>query len=178
MPDATRLCLEERKKFLQRRLKNKTKFSSNWRKLQTRIKKIDRRIANIRGNHRHQFTNTVTKNHGVVYGDDLSVKTMSKSAQGTIKAPGKNVKQKSRLNRLLLAQDKLCEAGTRRSDSSTVCLRAVGIFGLQAGEEVKGFEPFRATRTRKENPQRRSRRTVCRLSLDKSLDPRWRFCRA
>jgi len=33
--------------------------------------------------------------------------------------------------------DKLCEAGTRRSDSSTVCLRAVGIFGLQAGEEVK-----------------------------------------
>jgi putative transposase len=74
------------------------------KKLQTRIKRIDHRIANIRGNHRHQFTNTVTKNHGIVYGDDLSVKTMAKSAQGTMKAPGKNVKQKSRLNRLLLAQ--------------------------------------------------------------------------
>jgi putative transposase len=96
--------LEERKKFLQRRLKNKTKFSSNWRELQTRVKKIDRRIANIRGNHRHQFRNTITKNHGVVYGDDLSIKNMTKSARGTIDAPGKSVKQKSGLNRSILAQ--------------------------------------------------------------------------
>jgi hypothetical protein len=57
-----------------------------------------------------------------VYGDDLSVTTMSKSAQGRMEAPSKNVKQKSRLNRLLQARG---------------WTRAVGIFGLQAEEEVK-----------------------------------------
>jgi putative transposase len=102
MPNTVRL--EERKKFLQRQLKNKTKFSSNWKKLQSRIKKLDHPISNIRENHRHQFTNAVTQNHGTVLGDDLDIKSMSKSAKGTMDAPGRNVKQKSGLNRSILAQ--------------------------------------------------------------------------
>lgn len=102
LPDTKRL--EERKKIQQRRLKNKTKFSQNWKKLQARIKKIDHQISKIRENHRHQFTHTITKNHGVVYGDDLNIKNMSKSAKGTVETPGKNVKQKSGLNRSILAQ--------------------------------------------------------------------------
>lgn len=102
MPDTSRL--EERKKFLQRRLKNKIKFSSNWKKLQLRIRKIDCQISNIRANHRHQFTNTVTKNHGAVYGDDLEIKRMTKSAKGTKEEPGKNVRQKAGLNRSLQRQ--------------------------------------------------------------------------
>lgn len=102
MPDTARL--EERKKFLQRRLKNKKKFSSNWKKLHIRIRKLDRRVTDIRNNCRHQFTNAVTKKHSVVYGDDLAIKNMSKSAKGTAEEPGKNVKAKSGLNRVLLAQ--------------------------------------------------------------------------
>jgi putative transposase len=102
LPDASRL--EERKKFLQRRLKNKVKFSSNWKKLQLRIKKIDRQVSNIRANRRHQFTNTITKNHGIVYGDDLEIKKMTKSAKGTMEQPGKNVRQKTGLNRSLQRQ--------------------------------------------------------------------------
>jgi len=31
----------------------------------------------------------------------------------------------------------LCEAGTHRSDSRSFCLSAVGISGLEAGEDVK-----------------------------------------
>jgi putative transposase len=102
MPDTSRL--EQRKRFLQRRLKNKSKFSSNWKKLQQRIKKIDQRISNIRDNHHHQFTNTITKNHGIVYGDDLEIKNMTKSAKGTAENPGKKVRQKAGLNRSMQAQ--------------------------------------------------------------------------
>ena len=96
--------LEARKKFLQRQLRRKTKFSSNWKKLQAKIARVVQRITSIRNNHRHQFTNTLTKNHGVVFSGDLSVKNMSASAAGTVANPGKNVKQKSGLNRAILAQ--------------------------------------------------------------------------
>jgi putative transposase len=102
LPNTSRL--EERKKFLQKKLKNKVKFSSNWKKLQLRIRKIDCQVSNIRNNHRHQFTNTITKNHGIVYGDDLEIKKMTKSAKGTKEEPGKNVRQKSGLNRSLQRQ--------------------------------------------------------------------------
>jgi putative transposase len=97
-------AFEARKKFLQRQLRHKTKFSNNWKKLQAKIAKVVQRITNIRNNHRHQFTNTLTKNHGVVFSGDLSVCNMSASAAGTVANPGKNVKQKSGLNREILAQ--------------------------------------------------------------------------
>ena len=102
LPDTA--SLDARKKFLQRQLRHKKKFSGNWKKLQTKIAKVVRRITNIRMNHRHQFTNTLTKNHGVVFSGDLSVRNMSASAAGTIEKPGKNVKQKAGLNRAILAQ--------------------------------------------------------------------------
>jgi putative transposase len=102
LPDTAKL--EKRKAFLQRRLKNKKKFSSHWKKEQARISKVIQRITNIRKNHRHQFTNTVTQNHGIVYGDDLNIKNMSQSAKGTMEKPGKNVRAKSGLNRSILAQ--------------------------------------------------------------------------
>jgi putative transposase len=102
LPDT--VSLEARKRFLQRQLRHKTKFSSNWKKLQARIAKVVQRITDIRNNHRHQFTNTLTKNHGVVFSGDLSVKSMSVSAVGTVEKPGKNVEAKSGLNREILAQ--------------------------------------------------------------------------
>jgi|SRR5271156_585316 len=102
LPDTA--SLDARKKFLQRQLRHKTKFSSNWKKLQAKIAKVGQRITNIRKNHRHQFTNAITKNHGVVFSGDLAVKSMSASAAGTLANPGKNVKQKSGLNRSILAQ--------------------------------------------------------------------------
>jgi putative transposase len=102
LPDTVKW--EERKKTLQRRLKNKKKFSSNWKKLQAKIAKTIQRVTNIRKNHRHQFTNMITQNHGIVYGDDLNIKNMSKSSKGTMEKPGKNVRAKSGLNRSILAQ--------------------------------------------------------------------------
>ena len=89
---------------LQKRLKRKTKGSSNWKKLVAKISKLHHQIANIRKNFLHQISNTVSKNHATVYVEDLQVKNMSKSAKGTMENPGKMVKQKSGLNRAILDQ--------------------------------------------------------------------------
>jgi len=42
------------------------------------------------------------KSHGIVVVEALSIRSMTKSAAGTIEAPGKNVAQKRGLNRSLL----------------------------------------------------------------------------
>ncbi|WP_240733209.1 RNA-guided endonuclease InsQ/TnpB family protein, partial [Histophilus somni] len=42
--------------------------------------------------------------HAMIYVEDLQVANMSKSAKGTVEAHGKNVKQKSGLNRSILDQ--------------------------------------------------------------------------
>ena len=89
---------------LQRQLKRKTKGSNNWKKLVAKIGKLHHRIANIRKNFLHQISHTISKNHAIVYIEDLKVGNMSKSAKGTVENPGKMVKQKSGLNRAILDQ--------------------------------------------------------------------------
>ena len=89
---------------LQRQLKRKTKGSNNWKKLVAKIGKLHKRIANIRKNFLHQISNTISKNHATVYIEDLKVGNMSKSAKGTMENPGKNIRQKSGLNRAILDQ--------------------------------------------------------------------------
>ena len=95
---------ENRKAFYQRTLKNKTKFSSNWKKVQQKIRKLDSRIANIRKDKTHKFTSTYCKSHAVIVLGDLNIKSLSASAAGTTEKPGKKVKQKSRLNHAILRQ--------------------------------------------------------------------------
>ena len=89
---------------LQKQLKHKTKFSKNWQKLKAKISKLHHKIANIRNNHLHQISHQISQNHAIVYVEDLQVANMSKSAKGTAERHGKNVKQKSGLNRAILDQ--------------------------------------------------------------------------
>jgi len=89
---------------LQRRFKHKTKFSKNWQKLKAKIAKLHYKIANIRKNHLHQISNIISKNHAIVYVEYLKVTNMSKSAKGNVEQHGRNVKQKSGLNRAILDQ--------------------------------------------------------------------------
>ena len=89
---------------LQKRLKNKTKGSKNWQKLKAKIAKLHHKIANCRKDYLHKISNKISKNHAIVYVEDLQVANMSKSAKGTAEQPGKNVKQKSGLNRAILDQ--------------------------------------------------------------------------
>jgi len=79
---------------LQKQFKHKTKFSKNWQKLKAKIARLHYKISNIRKNHLHQISNIISKNHAIVYVEDLKVANMSKSAN----------KQKSGLNRSILDQ--------------------------------------------------------------------------
>ena len=89
---------------LQKQFKNKTKFSKNWQKLKAKISKLHQKITNIRKNHLHQISSTISKNHAIVYVEDLKVTNMSKSAKGNAEQHGKNVTAKSGLNRAILDQ--------------------------------------------------------------------------
>lgn len=102
--------LEKRKSCLQRRLKHKIgtkkfeKKSGHWIRNNAAILKIDRKIADIRQNFNHQTSADIVNRYSTVVVEKLNIKNMSASASGTIEEPGKNVKQKSGLNRSILRQ--------------------------------------------------------------------------
>jgi len=87
---------------LQRRMQRKKKFSNNWKKAKARITKLHSKIANIRKDFVHKASNDISKNHAVVFVEDLQVKSMSASSKGTREKPRKRVAQKSGLNRAIL----------------------------------------------------------------------------
>lgn len=74
---------------LQKRLKNKTKGSNNWLKLKAKIAKLHHKISNTRKDYLHKISNKISKNHAIVYVEDLQVANMSKSAKGNLEQPGK-----------------------------------------------------------------------------------------
>ncbi|WP_335807964.1 transposase [Gallibacterium anatis] len=89
---------------LQKRLKNKVKFSQNWQKLKAKIANLHHKIANCRKDFLHKISTQISKNHAMIYIEDLQVANMSKSAKGTAEQHGKNVAAKSGLNRAILDQ--------------------------------------------------------------------------
>jgi putative transposase len=95
---------QQRLSWYQRAMSRKTKFSSNWKKAKARVQKIHARIANVRRDFLHKSTTAISKNHAIVCIEDLQVRNMSKSAAGSSKAPGRNVKAKSGLNKAILDQ--------------------------------------------------------------------------
>jgi putative transposase len=96
--------LENKLAIEQRKLRHKQKFSCNWKKQQCRIAVIHTKIANARYDYLHKISTEISKNHAVIMIEDLKVSNMSRSAKGTEEKPGKNVKQKSGLNRRILDQ--------------------------------------------------------------------------
>lgn len=88
----------------QRRMSRKVKFSNNWKKAKARVQKIHTGIANARKDFLHKTTTTISKNHALVCIEDLQVGNMTKSSKGTSEQPGKQVSQKSGLNRSILDQ--------------------------------------------------------------------------
>ena len=62
------------------------------------------RIANVRLDFLHKNSYAISQNHAMVVVEDLQVSNMSRSAAGTVEQPGKNVKQKTGLNRAILDQ--------------------------------------------------------------------------
>ena len=88
----------------QRAMSRKQKFSNNWKKAKANVQKIHARIGNARRDYLHKATTAISQNHAMVCIEDLQVRNMSRSAAGTIEAPGKNVRAKSGLNKSILDQ--------------------------------------------------------------------------
>ena len=96
--------IESRIAILQKRKAKSDKFSDRWKHFGRIVAKLHSRIARIRKDFLHKTSSELSKNHGAIAMEDLRVKNMSKSASGTIDAPGRNVAQKSGLNRSILRQ--------------------------------------------------------------------------
>lgn len=88
----------------QRVLSRKVKFSNNWKKQKGKITKLHSAIANIRQDYLHKTITSISQNHAMIVIEDLQVRNMSKRASGTLENKGRNVKQKSGLNRSILDQ--------------------------------------------------------------------------
>jgi len=96
--------LENKLSNEQRKLSRKVKFSANWNKQKKKITKIYGKNADSRKDYLHKASTTISKNHAIVYVEDLKIANMSRSASGTKDAPGRNVKAKSGLNKAILDQ--------------------------------------------------------------------------
>ena len=88
----------------QRKLALKVKLSNNWIKQKRKVNRIHQRIANLRHDFLHKESTKISKSHAVIVVEDLQVSNMTRSAKGTLEAPGRYVAQKSGLNKAILDQ--------------------------------------------------------------------------
>ena len=56
-----------------------TSPAHHWKKAKVKVSKLHNKIANIRKDFVHKLSNDLSKNHAVVFVDDLSIRNMSKS---------------------------------------------------------------------------------------------------
>lgn len=88
--------------FLERRLARCSSGSGRRAKALHRLNRFRSRINRRIHDWRHKSTTALSKNHGLIAVEGLTLKGMTASAKGTVEAPGNKVAQKSGLNRALL----------------------------------------------------------------------------
>jgi putative transposase len=81
---------------------NRGRYSRRLRRTIAQIAALRARQARRRLDFTHKLTTDLAKSHGWVGIEDLPVKNMTRSADGTVDAPGRNVRQKAGLNRAIL----------------------------------------------------------------------------
>jgi putative transposase len=96
--------LSDKRAKLQRKLARQRKFSNNWSKTKGKIARLDHKATNRRRGHAHRISRDWAKNHDHVKMEDLRIPNMTATAKGTVENPGRNVAQKSGLNRSILDQ--------------------------------------------------------------------------
>ncbi len=94
--------LQQRLARAQRSVARKKKGSNNQRKARAKVARIQRRARRQREHTLHVLSSHYAKNHGVVILEALQVKSMTRSAKGTVESPGTHVRAKSSLNRSIL----------------------------------------------------------------------------
>jgi putative transposase len=94
--------LERLHRRAQRVASRRKRGSRRHAKAMHRARQIKSRIARIRSHWQHEVTTRIARRFGTVAVEALSTRNMTRSARGTIDAPGRNVRQKSGLNHAIL----------------------------------------------------------------------------
>ena len=87
---------------LQQSVSRKKRGSNGWKKACKRLSTFKRQQAQQRRDAQHKLSAKVAGRYALVAMESLHIKNMSRSSRGILEAPGKNVKQKSGLNREML----------------------------------------------------------------------------
>jgi len=88
----------------QRRLARMKKRSANMTKQNVRIGQLHQHRTRVRHDFLHKTSTQLCKSHALVVIEDLKISAMTRSAKGTLEAPGTHVAQKTGLNRSILMQ--------------------------------------------------------------------------
>jgi len=109
LSDGTAYFLPEQVELLDRKARKAQRIASKRKRGSRRQEKARRRVtqlrakqARVRKHWAHTTTTTIAKNFGTVMIERLRTRDMTKSASGTKAQPGRNVAQKSGLNRSIL----------------------------------------------------------------------------
>lgn len=92
----------KRLKRLQQQLARQKKGSNRRSATRSKLGRLNGRIRARRNDFTSWTANRLTMDHRLVAVEDLKVRSMTRSAKGTVTAPGKNVRQKAGLNRAIL----------------------------------------------------------------------------
>jgi transposase len=95
---------QRRLMHLQRKLARAKRGSNRRGKVRAAIARFKARESDRRKNWVEQTTTDLARRFDVIGVEDLRIRTMTRSARGTLEAPGRNVRQKAGLNRGILAQ--------------------------------------------------------------------------
>ncbi|OZM78494.1 transposase [Pseudonocardia sp. MH-G8] len=93
----------ERLVRLQRRLVRAKRGSNRRKRLKRAAARLRARAADRRKDWAEKTSTDLARRFDRVYVEKLNIRAMSKSARGTVTAPGRNVRQKASLNRRILA---------------------------------------------------------------------------
>jgi putative transposase len=94
--------LEKRLRRRQRVLARRKKGSNRRQVAKVAVAKTHRASRRLRADWLHKITTDLVHHHTRVVIEDLNVRGMTTSAKGTKESPGKNVRQKAGLNRVIL----------------------------------------------------------------------------
>lgn len=100
---AKKLRLEQKAARQERRRRKEQRRTSNRAKA-TRLKlsRLQAREARRRKDWQHKTSRDLANSYSLVVVEDLKTRSMTRSAKGTVEAPGRNVRQKAGLNRSIL----------------------------------------------------------------------------
>lgn len=96
--------LNNQRKRAQRSLARKKHNSKKYAKARRRVARIAAKTARVRKHFLHVASTQLSRQYGCAVLENLNTKNMTKSAKGTVDAPGTNVAQKRGLNRSILEQ--------------------------------------------------------------------------